>query len=168
MVFGGYYWSNVILYYQRNTNVDVEVKYVLSVEFPSVTICNQNQFRYVFYLKFNFKQDCIPLVAHISQCALCWGWGCLALGGAWFQGVPGPRGCLVPGKVPSYRGECLVPGRVPASDPTVNRITDTSKKHNVAPTLLQAVTMDLYNLSLQWIFLVFILCIHSALQKLQN
>ena len=48
--------DRIIVYYQRNTNVDVEVKYVSSVEFPSVTICNQNQFRYVFYLKFNFKQ----------------------------------------------------------------------------------------------------------------
>ena len=37
--------DRIIVYYQRNTNVDVEVKYVSSVEFPSVTICNQNQFR---------------------------------------------------------------------------------------------------------------------------
>ena len=39
--------DRVIVYYQRNTNVDVAVKYVQSVEFPSVTICNQNQFRSV-------------------------------------------------------------------------------------------------------------------------
>ena len=38
--------DRIIVYYQRNTNVDVAVKYVPSVEFPSVTICNQNQFRY--------------------------------------------------------------------------------------------------------------------------
>ena len=37
--------DRIIVYYQRNTNVDVAVKYVPSVEFPSVTICNQNQFR---------------------------------------------------------------------------------------------------------------------------
>ena len=97
MLFAYQVTDRVIIYYQHNTNVDVEVKYVSSVEFPSVTICKQNQFRYVFYLKFNFKQDCIPLVAHISQCALCWGWGmpgprgCLVPGGAWSQGLPGPR-----------------------------------------------------------------------------
>ena len=37
--------DRTIVYYQRNTNVDVAVKYVPSVEFPNVTICNQNQFR---------------------------------------------------------------------------------------------------------------------------
>ena len=37
--------DRIIVYYQRNTNVDVAVNYVPSVEFPSVTICNQNQFR---------------------------------------------------------------------------------------------------------------------------
>ena len=37
--------DRIIVYYQRNTNVDVAVKYVPSAEFPSVTICNQNQFR---------------------------------------------------------------------------------------------------------------------------
>ena len=41
--------DRVIVYYQRNTNVDVAIKYVPSVEFPSVTICNQNQFRYKFF-----------------------------------------------------------------------------------------------------------------------
>ena len=48
--------DRIIVYYQRNTNVDVAVKYVPSVNFPSVTICNQNQFRYLPYFKFNIKQ----------------------------------------------------------------------------------------------------------------
>ena len=45
--------DRTIVYYQRNTNVDVAVKYVPSVEFPSVTICNQNQFRYKFFSDFS-------------------------------------------------------------------------------------------------------------------
>ena len=45
--------DRIIVYYQRNTNVDVAVKYVPSVEFPSVTICNQNQFRYRILLCLN-------------------------------------------------------------------------------------------------------------------
>ena len=43
--------DRIIVYYQRNTNVDVAVKYVSSVEFPSVTVCNQNQFRYLFLIE---------------------------------------------------------------------------------------------------------------------
>ena len=78
--------DRVIVYYQRNTNVDVVVKYFPSVEFPSVTICNQNKFRYVFYLKFNFKQDCIPpgCCPYLPACALLGGEVCLDLRGAWF------------------------------------------------------------------------------------
>ena len=45
MLFAYQVTDRIMVYYQRNTNVDVEVKYVPSVEFPSVTICNQNQFR---------------------------------------------------------------------------------------------------------------------------
>ena len=56
MLFAYQVTDRVIIYYQHNTNVDVEVKYAPSVEFPSVTICNQNQFRYVFNLKFNLEQ----------------------------------------------------------------------------------------------------------------
>ena len=41
--------DRIIVYYQGNTNVDVAVKYVSSVEFPTVTICNQNQFRYKLF-----------------------------------------------------------------------------------------------------------------------
>ena len=76
------------------------------------------------------------------------------------HGGSAPGGCLVLG--------VMLPGWVPASDPPVNRITDSCKKHNLAPTLLRVVTMNLSNLSLESIFLVFIVCIHSALQKLQN
>ena len=52
-LFGYQVTDRIIVYYQRNTNVDVEVKYVSSVEFPSVTICNQNQFRSVLNIQFH-------------------------------------------------------------------------------------------------------------------
>ena len=58
--------DRIIVYCQRNTNVDVAVKYVPSVEFPSVTICNQNQFRYLFHIQVQLSQtmDLSFLVFH--------------------------------------------------------------------------------------------------------
>ncbi len=32
-------------YFQYNTNINVEVKFEPQLEFPSVTVCNQNSFR---------------------------------------------------------------------------------------------------------------------------
>ena len=38
--------ERMVVYFQYKTNVAVEVKYIDTVTFPSVTICNQNNFRY--------------------------------------------------------------------------------------------------------------------------
>ena len=38
--------ERMVVYLQYKTNVAVEVKYIDTVTFPSVTICNQNNFRY--------------------------------------------------------------------------------------------------------------------------
>ena len=39
--------QRMAVYFQYKTNVDVEVKYVETVDFPSVTICNQNNYKSV-------------------------------------------------------------------------------------------------------------------------
>ena len=87
-------------------------------------------------MRLHFRQDCIPvgyvhpLVARISQHAMCWGSllrvgvsapggscpeGMFAPGGGWSLGVPasGPGGCL-----PLVPGGCI---------PPVNRFTDMCK-----------------------------------------
>ena len=35
------------VYFEYNTNVDVDVKFPTRIEFPSVTICNENHYRSV-------------------------------------------------------------------------------------------------------------------------
>ncbi len=37
--------QRVAVYFQYKTNVDVQVKYVDVIDFPAVTVCNQNNFR---------------------------------------------------------------------------------------------------------------------------
>ena len=46
----------VNVYFEYNTNVDVEKVYTTKVPFPAVTICNQNNFRFVtlYVMKFTF------------------------------------------------------------------------------------------------------------------
>ncbi len=45
VLFVGQVGSRIAVYFEYKTNVDVEVKYVTTLDFPSVTICNQNNFR---------------------------------------------------------------------------------------------------------------------------
>ena len=44
-VFVGQVGTRTAVYFQRKTNVDVKVEYVEQIDFPSVTICNQNSYR---------------------------------------------------------------------------------------------------------------------------
>ena len=37
--------QRTVVYFQYKTNVAVEVKYIDKITFPSVTICNQNNYR---------------------------------------------------------------------------------------------------------------------------
>ena len=46
-VFVGQVSERIVVYYQYKTNVAVTVNYVDRIDFPSVTICNQNNYRYV-------------------------------------------------------------------------------------------------------------------------
>ena len=46
MFFIGQVGYRIAAYFERKTSVEVEVEYVESIEFPSVTICNQNNYRY--------------------------------------------------------------------------------------------------------------------------
>ena len=39
--------TRVAVFFEYKTNVAVKVKYVKEIDFPSVTICNQNNFRFV-------------------------------------------------------------------------------------------------------------------------
>ena len=45
-IFVGQVGTRIAVYFQYKTNVDVKVKYVDEIDFPSVTICNQNNYRY--------------------------------------------------------------------------------------------------------------------------
>ena len=47
LLFVGQVSQRIAVYFQYKTNVAVEVKYPKSITFPSVTICNQNSFRYL-------------------------------------------------------------------------------------------------------------------------
>ena len=46
LLFVGQVSQRIAVYFQYKTNVAVEEKYPKSITFPSVTICNQNSFRY--------------------------------------------------------------------------------------------------------------------------
>ena len=37
----------IAVYFEYNTNVNVEVQYVDKIDMPAVTICNQNNYRYM-------------------------------------------------------------------------------------------------------------------------
>ena len=39
--------TRVAVFFQYKTNVAVKNKYVKEIEFPAVTVCNQNNYRYV-------------------------------------------------------------------------------------------------------------------------
>ena len=45
ILFVGQVGSRVAVFFEHKTNVAVKVKYVKQIEFPSVTICNQNSYR---------------------------------------------------------------------------------------------------------------------------
>ena len=47
MIFIGQVGNRVAVFFQYKTNVAVKVKYLKEIDFPSVTICNQNNFRFV-------------------------------------------------------------------------------------------------------------------------
>ena len=46
LLFVAQVFERMVVYFQYKTNVAVEVKYIDTVTFPNVTICNQNNFRY--------------------------------------------------------------------------------------------------------------------------
>ena len=48
LLFVGQVGMRVAVYFQYKSNVAVKVNYVDQIEFPSVTICNQNNYRYGF------------------------------------------------------------------------------------------------------------------------
>ena len=48
--------QRMVVYFQYKTNVGVEVKYVDTITFPSVTICNQNNYRWVAFDPVPFSQ----------------------------------------------------------------------------------------------------------------
>ena len=45
ILFVGQVGSRVAVFFEHKTNVAVKIKYVKQIEFPSVTICNQNSYR---------------------------------------------------------------------------------------------------------------------------
>ena len=55
MLFIGQVGNRVTVFFQYKTNVAVKVKYLKAIDFPSVTICNQNNFRFVDFLLLNVK-----------------------------------------------------------------------------------------------------------------
>ena len=46
LVFVGQVATRVVVYFQYKSNVAVTVNYVNQIDFPTVTICNQNNYRY--------------------------------------------------------------------------------------------------------------------------
>ena len=48
LLFVGQVGMRVAVYFQYKSNVAVKMNYVDEIEFPSVTICNQNNYRYVY------------------------------------------------------------------------------------------------------------------------
>ena len=47
VIFIGQVGNRVAVFFQYKTNVAVKVKYLKAIDYPSVTICNQNNFRFV-------------------------------------------------------------------------------------------------------------------------
>ena len=45
ILFVGQVGSRMAVFFEHKTNVAVTVKYVKEIEFPSVTVCNQNSYR---------------------------------------------------------------------------------------------------------------------------
>ena len=39
--------QRMVVYFQYKTNVAVEVKYTDTITFPAISLCNQNNYRYV-------------------------------------------------------------------------------------------------------------------------
>ena len=57
VLFIGQVGNRVAVFFQYKTNVAVKVKYLKAIDFPSVTVCNQNNFRLVqFFICFNMIQ----------------------------------------------------------------------------------------------------------------
>ena len=42
--------TSILRYYEYGTVTDIQVNYVSSVKFPAVTLCNQNNFRFVNHI----------------------------------------------------------------------------------------------------------------------
>ena len=55
MLFIGQVGNRVAVFFQYKTNVAVKVKYLKAIDFPCVTVCNQNNFRFVNFLLLNVK-----------------------------------------------------------------------------------------------------------------
>ena len=64
--------QRMAVYFQYKTNVDVEVKYVETVDFPSVTVCNQNNYRltliYIYiYITSNLRKTGVNIGVLVNR-----------------------------------------------------------------------------------------------------